>query len=403
MIEVFYKLAFDISYYFMFVSFFLDFVLDYRMDRWMYVVLLCTGFVAAQGLGGRRLGKVISVLALAGSFILWYMVGDKNVYAVFDFLLPWVYMSVVILAERYAVYYVTFRKTWKVALWLCIIPFVVAIAGYEKGFPAMRLSAGYAIAFLVSGILTLQSLRFQSDNRKGFERHQVKQTICFLILCFILTVARIFEGFYEFVIRPIGKFLAYLLAQVMHMITALMGQQEFDIKIDASGEFKSYAEEALERMAVPSDLGDMIAEMTQEAPPPDMTPIIIAGVLIVALIILIVLLGHGKRDFRPSIDDQEREDIPDEDEEEKAKPFFMTPEMTIRKQYCYFMDKTESDKVPVTEWDTTQSIRQKFVVRKPKAAPQSDEITEIYRKARYGHAEMTKEEAGRMKRLVKEV
>ena len=110
-----------------------------------------------------------------------------------------------------------------------------------------------------------------------------------------------------------------------------------------------------------------------------------------------------KQKIKPGILEDERETISDFAEPEaKLKKNSTSPRVVVRYYYRKFMKKAETEEKRIHKADTTDDIEKKYVLpRGSKELSNTKHIKEIYRKARYSNVIISKEDATKMKKLVK--
>ncbi len=405
--QIFYKIVFDISCYYTFTSFFLKFTLGYEISSLSMSLFLISGLIVVCSQKISSIGRGIALLSAI--FPIVFRPWGNLDYALLEFFIPWVYFVLLVYRENYGVYYANFKSLWKGLLYACIILVVVLLFDVEKGILAAGLATPYFLVFLTSGVLLMQNLRFpmESTNKKAFEKYQIKQTIFFFLFCFLLTASRIWQMVYQYILLPLKNVLLSLLLEVVDFFISLVPKQTIELPDSPFQDYREYLErvqETLESNSVQSKWGDMLeeAEIVQEQP--DVTPLLIAFGTVIAIIIFVILVGHGAKKTKQLLVEEEREELPPiEEVEKKPTRFSKDAKKIVRFYYKTFMRKAETEKQMVYKTDTTKDILGKFLLKKPEQKQQAEEVTKIYQKARYSKQEISGEEAKKMKRLVKNI
>ena len=137
---------------------------------------------------------------------------------------------------------------------------------------------------------------------------------------------------------------------------------------------------------------------------PDYTMVFVAAALILAVVLFIVLIGGTKAKVKDALIEDEREELDEvEPPVKKLKKHSIHPDIVVRYYYLKFMELANSEKAKVMRSDTTDEIRKKYLLKKTDRTEETKELTEIYQKVRYTKENVTREDAARMKSLVKRV
>lgn len=403
MTGVFYRVVFDISCYYALAAFFFHYTIGYEVNPVSFVILLTSALVLgiSEELGKNR--RVVAFASLAIPAIGWILESDSHGRIVL--LLPWVYMIVLVVRESYISYYYQFETRFKLFLWVWVVPAVFAITHLETGVPALEEAVPYLLVFLMAGVMMLQILRYRAatESRRKFEKYQIVQTISFFGVCFVFFATGLTERLYQYVILPAKDFLLLI---VKNVFLALFDR---GIRIEPVNrtDFEKFREElANAEGAEISVQGNEWAEMIAElAPPPettDMTSTWVTLGAVLGIIVLLILLGNHGHKVKVAALDVEREELEGErPEEQKIKKRSRHPDLVVRYYYREFMKKAETRTIQVQDSDTTAEIAEKYKKKNHAKPENAEEITKIYRKVRYSKESVTREDAAKIKSLVK--
>ncbi len=306
------------------------------------------------------------------------------------------------------------------------VPFLALTFLYkpENALPALSVATPYLIVFLTSMVLLLQVLRHQAGtkDKKAFEKHQRIQALCFFGFTIAGTVGRLFE----FVMKLINFF---ILKPVLYVVTGLVSSLSqaaesgekggLVINNDYTNILQQEKEEANFEGVYWRDVINSILrkepEVTQE--PSKLIKIlsvIIVVIIAVVIIFLFILILKGlSKDRKKTLDIQEqREDSVEEyATKERLKKHFAPADIQIRYYYKEFMKKSDTNNAHLQESDTTKDIMGKYIrkhtinneLNEPSSKQKEvcTDLTDIYRKARYSTQIVTKEDAAKMKKLIK--
>lgn len=143
--------------------------------------------------------------------------------------------------------------------------------------------------------------------------------------------------------------------------------------------------------------------------PMDVTMLAITfGIVIVVVLLFVLNKENQKNKIKQGVLEDEREEILDtEAPNTRVKKNSSSPKLQVRYYYKSFMKKAESEEQRIHRADTTDSIEEKYisknndVVRNTSAMNELDEVKKIYRTARYSNYEISKEDATKIKKLVR--
>ena len=407
LMQIFYKIVFDMSCYYTFTSFFLKFALGYEISSLGMSLFLLSGLLVVGSQKISSIGRGIALLSAI--FPVLFRPWGHIDYALLEFFIPWVYFVLLVYRENYGVYYANFKSLWKGLLYACIILVIVLLFDIEKGILAAELATPYFLVFLTSGVLLMQNLRFpmESTNKKAFEKYQIKQTIFFFLFCFLLTASKLWQMIYQYILLPLKNVLISLLFEVVDFFISLFPKETIELPDSPFHDYREYLEkvqETIESNSVPDKWGDILKEAGIVQEKPDVTPLLIAFGALIAIIIFAILMGHGAKKTKQCFVEEEREQLPQIEEIEKSlSRFSKDVEKVVRFYYKTFMRKAETTKQTIDKTDTTNDILTKFLSKKPEQKQQAEEVTKIYQKARYSKQEILDEEVSKIKRLVKNI
>ena len=408
--EVFYKLAYDISCYYAFVAFFLSYGMDYNLSPYSFPVFFIACILAVYSEKMLRFSGAVRMVAFVLPIIPVFLETGflGKLFAIF----PWIYLVVTVLREGYDISYYRFRKTYLVVFWIYTAVFVFFMAeSFLKGEVAMLAASPFILLLLVSGSLLLQILRFQSESRdkKKLEKHQRKQLLGFMVGAVVLTVGNVIELLYMYVFYPLTKLLLEVgTAIAVFLVDKLDNPPKPPKELGDNGKsVQEFAEELQEIRDNTETIWGKLPEKVRQLPSREMDymPIIIAFVILGAIVILTVMIGSRKKKRKLAAIEDEREEYFEEvPVQQVIKKRSVHPELVIRFYYREFMKKSETKKHRLETSDTTADILEKYTTWNNATTEQSSaaqEATLLYQKTRYSKAKITKSDAGRMKALVK--
>lgn len=405
MLSTFYKLIFDISCYFSFTSFLFCYLFKIETSSASFGVFVLVALALALGEHVPRGGNIIAVLGLLIPFlsVLW----TETTLEALQVDLLWIYLVLVFVRKSYGVYHEEFAAQFKVLLWVLCLPGVLYLFDVEKGKPAIEVCIPFLIVFLISGVLLLQILRYQEGrgNKKIFEKHQIKQLVAFLFFCILITAGNLLSFLVNGIIKPLFLFLMGGLVGILYFLLEKIPKNSIGSFTD-----KRDIEEFMEQTPMFKDLptngwsgyGEIVQQQLEEAPPPDYTSVFVIAIIVVAVILFWVILGTAKKKKLSPIIEDEREELEEtESPVKKARKSALHPEQTIR--YCYrtFMKLVDSKGQHLLHQDTTADIANKYItVQKENRVP-AEELTELYRRARYSGQPVKRQDAAQMRKVLK--
>ncbi len=411
MIGVFYRVTFDISCFYALSVYFLSYILGFKPNPLTFGCFLTAALVLAVSEKARRNSRTVAFASLAFPAVA-LVVETTDVGRILVFL-PWIYLVILVLRGSYVAGYYQFMDHFKVFLRIWALPIVLLLLSLDRGVPALTAAIPYLLVFLSSGVMMLQALRYRSatESRKQFELFQIGQTILFFIASFTLTAAGILDKLFYGVIQPVWNMVSSLAVGVFRELMAVLNKTVPDINIDLSFDKEGYEEalneakeEAAEKFVEGVPFGGAAGQAKENVKEVDYTGLFVALVIIAGIIILAVLLSNRGIRARKASLAVESEELSEEDggKEERPKKHSPNPVVVIRYYYCAFMKKAATRERELADSDTTKEIAGKYSQKLSAKPDKAEEITEIYRKARYSGEKMTQEEAAKMKKLVKE-
>lgn len=405
MLVSFYKMIFDISFYFSLAAFAVAFFFGQETNPFTFVLLLVAALLAAFAEKiplNRQLVRRVAVVLPAIAF-LWEHTAPGR----WELVFPWMYLGIVIWKEKLGQDYDRFRGLLKGVVWTWLLYLVCTSFRPEDGLFGLEQCVPYVILSLVSAVLLMQALRYQegSGSTKSFEKFQIKQTVFFLAGCLLLTVGRaaqLIVFLVESVLLPLGKKLLY---GIMSLIMSLFRVMP-DIEFRPEQEYLDFFQGQISLPDTEGIAQDVLEGMATAQPEEkfvmDWTPYLIAAAVLVVVAVLIVLFFNSTQKQRTVEEVDEREDLDEVVEtKKKLKKHSLHPDLVIRYYYREFMKKAEWAENRVYESDTTEDIAAKFLARKPMKKEEAEEITSIYRKVRYNNETATREDVARMKKNIK--
>ena len=411
MIEFGYRFVFDISCYYAIASFFLNYINGYEVNTLSFFLLIVVAF-----LNGFFDGKEKGVIGKIGRFVLpltaflWENVWIGRMV----FLLPWTYLVIRTFTENYHMGYIGFKTLFRRMLLLYFIPIAILVSFADTlvGIRSLGVTVPYLIIFVSMGIMLLQLLRHQSGtaDKKIFEKYQMKQTGVFFLSSFLLTVggvARMVGDFlYDYMVKPFMMTVLGVVNYTSYVIESLTSDQTTQNKMQSYTHYVQSQDydTTLEYM----EEGILNDVPKNPKPPADYVPMdvtifaVLFGIAIL-VILFFILKGEKKEKAKQGVLEDEREEILDiQKPEVKVKKHFSSSKGLVRYYYKEFMKKAESEEVLIQKADTTKDISRKYQ-QKHTSSNEADVawINEVYRKARYGHEEISKEDARNMKKIVR--
>lgn len=411
MMEKFYKLVYDITCYYVFASFFFYWAFQIHTDTNAYGILLLAILLHVFSERFGKIGSVVNGIAILLPAV--WVFREQEALARMQLILPWIYFVYVVIKEQYGLYYDDFKSRFKGMLIALLAPLVLfgLTDDIEIGKTAMTEMVPYLIIFFVSGILLMQNLRFRAGtkSRETFEKHQLKQTVVFFVFCILLTMGRLLEILSELIIFPLLRTILGGIVALLYIIADKMPKRHTEFN-DLKNEFAKYYEqtqygkEELERAAWAESWGEYMAKNAEPEATPDYTMAFVVVALVLAVILFIVLVGGTKAKVKDAMIEDEREELDEvEPPVKKLKKHSIHPELVVRYYYLKFMESANSEKAKVMRSDTTEEIRKKFLLKKSDKAAETKELTELYQKVRYTKKNVTREDASKMKSLMKKV
>ena len=402
--EVFYKLAYDISCYYAFVAFFLSYTAGYKVSMLSFLALFAACFIATCA----EKYKVVAFLLPVIPFLL-----ETSIWGKLVLILPWIYLVVTVVRQGYDVSYKRFKKTYIIIFWAFAAVFAFFVGEDKvKGEVALVTVVPFLLILLVSGVFLLQMLRYQSGaaDKKKLEKYQHRQLIIFMAAATVLTLGNLVELLYTYVFFPLTNLVLEAgMALLVYIVSRIDKPLKPPKEIGDNGknrDFQEYAKETYEKIeASLAPIKNRMQELSGEPKDLDLTPLIIIVVVLGAIVILAVMIGGKRNKKKQAAIEDEREDCYDEVAVHKElKKRFVRPEIVIRYYYREFMKKSEAKKYKLEASDTTKEILAKYKAWNKATTEQTaeaEEATALYQKTRYSKEEMTHTDAKRMKALVK--
>lgn len=411
MIEFGYRFIFDISCYYAIISFFLNYTYGYEVNAFSFFLLIVTAFFNGffEGRENGVVGKVARLCIPLTAF-MW----EGELIGRIIFLLPWAYLALRSFTENYHMGYMGFKTLFRRMLLLYFIPIAILVSFADTlvGIRSIGATVPYLIIFMSMGIMLLQLLRHQSGtaDKKVFEKYQMKQTGVFFVTSFFLTVGGVakFAGnfIYNYIIRPFAMTILGLVNYTSYVMESVTSDQVTQNKLQS---YKYYMEsQGYEEKLEFIEEGILIEGDKAPTPPTEFVPMdvtllaVLFGVAII-VILFFILRGEKKDKIKQGVLEDEREEILDiQEPKEKIKKRFTSPRILVRYQYKEFMKKAESEENRIQRADTTEDISRKYQGKYiSKDDKEVEWIKDMYRKARYSHEEITKEDAANMKKIVR--
>ena len=410
MLEFAYKYIFDISCYYAIISYFLDYTVEYEVHSLTFMLLITTAFLNGflDGKEKYSIGKIARLL-IPLIALFWETETLGRVVA----FIPWMYIVIRSFTEQYHTGYVRFKSMFGKTLALYFVPILIltGFADNVVGIRAIGATVPYLIIYISMGIMLLQLLRHQSGtaDKKVFEKYQLRQSIAFFAFSFLITVgglAKLIGGFiYDYIVSPLMMTILGLMSYTGYVVEAFTNDTKTQNKIQS---YKYYVQSqsydtTRENVEQILEMGENASSKPAEFVPMDVTMLAITFGIVIVLIVFFVLRGEKKQKIKPGILEDERETISDFAEPEaKLKKNSTSPRVVVRYYYCKFMKKAETEEKRIHKADTTDDIEKKYVLsRGSKELSNTKHIKEIYRKARYSNVIISKEDASKMKKLVK--
>ena len=408
--EKFYKLIYDITCFYIFTSFFFCLVFHEETNMMAYAVLLLT--ILLHVFSERMpFGKVPGLLVLVLPVICLFT--EDSIAAKIQFVLPWFFFIFVAIRDQYSLYYEEFKSRFKGMIIVLPVLFLFAFGFVEEaehGKAVIAQVVPFVLVFLASGVLLLQNLRFSMEGtgRKSFERHQLVQTVVFFLFCMLITAGRLLELLCEHVLYPLFEYIggsALILVYLLYEKIMLMNLRFQAEKASPIQQGKiPQATPTLEPEAVSKFEEEILRDSVVQEVVIDKTLIVVCVAVLVAIVLFVVLLGSRKGKTKAALIEDEREVLEEaEAPAQKLKKRSIHPSIVIRYYYLRFIELANSGKVKVKRSDTTEEIREKFLLGKSEKREETKELTELYQKVRYTKENVTKEDAARMKVLMKRI
>ncbi|MBO4848957.1 MAG: DUF4129 domain-containing protein [Clostridia bacterium] len=279
-----------------------------------------------------------------------------------------------------------------------------------------------AILLLASGVLLLRGLRAQQGivDVRAFNRRQLRDTLIFsgiVTAVFAADPFRWLSQAADYIYEKLLKPLRYLIEDGLRKLFELM-RNPHPPQYDPG----AYTEP-------PADLVNVTPSPPPEIQPtPDPTDVAknsddlmktlltifmivaMAAVLIFVVCELVKLIKKLMQNSKPrgsGYPNEERSALPPDDEgpkEDRPNRFSRDPRRRIRYHYREYMHHLRSKKIPIAPSDTCTDINQRarHTLRRKKS--ETEELTEIYRRARYRMgSEPERADAERMKQLVNDI
>lgn len=402
----FYKLIFDISYFYAMAVYFIYFDSAHTVNPLNYSVLLAAILLAAVAEKWERGRNLLVALAvtLPAVALCW----EHTVYGLVVHFMPWAYFVIVTLRRGYFIQYGSFRTTFG----RMFLPFLFPVAFFyfdvHRGFDSLTEAVPYLVDFLAAGVLLLQNLRHEegSSDKKKFERHQIKQTILFFAACLAITLGRLAELIgnfvYLWILRPIAAVIMRIFWEIVKFVIDLIPERK-GIHLDE--EFIEHQKRLEEEYYSPFAAKVQEEIMKQDwSEKSDYTMLLVTIGIIAALVGFAILMGHkGKNRLAPVIEDEREELLEIEPPATKLKKRSLQPEIVVRFYYRAFMRKVDTKTRNVLRSDTTAEIAEKYGAPAEPKAEAVKELTDIYRKTRYSKELVTRQDASRVKGLMKEI
>ena len=408
MMEKFYKLVYDVTCFYIFTAFFFYLAFWTETDMPAYGVLLFTILlhVFFERTAARNYIKIV-VMALP----MVCLMKEGAIVGKLQIIIPWIYMVIVIIKEQYGLYYEEFKSRFKGMTAALLLPLIVFACtdDFEIGKMAIMQMVPFLFVFFASGILLMQNLRFGIDGkgRKEFERHQMGQMVLFFLFCVLVTSGRIIQLISEQVLLPFIK--AVLIGAVgllYKLYESLMLPAEHSNAVNAAYEERYGPEPSIPPTMAPEVLPEAPVILNPDEVVPEVGPdvLMICAAVTVVILLFFVLRGTKKSKSGDAVIEDERETL-DEVEEpgKKLKKRSVHPEVVIRYHYLKFMEMANSREIKVKHSDTTEEIREKFLFKNAAKVEETKELTKLYQKVRYTKEAVTKEDAARMKALMKKI
>lgn len=416
MLEFAYKYIFDISCYYAIVSFFLDYTIVHEVNPLTFMLLITTAFLNGflEGKEKNPIGK-IARLMIPLIALLWETESIGRAIA----FVPWVYIAIRSFTEQYHTGYVRFKSMFGKTLALYFVPILI-LTGFADnivGIRAIGATVPYFIIYISMGIMLLQLLRHQSGtaDKKTFEKYQIKQSVGFFIFSFMITVgglAKIIGAFiYKYIVTPVVMTFLGSMSYTAYLVEEVTNDTKTQNKIQS---YKYYVQSqsydtTRENVEEILQMGENATSKPIDFVPMDVTMLAITfGIVIVVVLLFVLNKENQKNKIKQGVLEDEREEILDiEAPNTRAKKNSYSPKLQVRYYYKSFMKKAESEEQRIHRADTTDSIEEKYisknndVVRNTSAMNELDEVKKIYRTARYSNYEISKEDATKIKKLVR--
>jgi len=408
MMGIFYKTVFDISVFYTFAAFFFSFAIGHETNPVSYVVFLASAFLLAISGQVKYHEKLLAAISAVIPVITLFI--ENTTAGRLEVVLLWVYIIFMIKQENYFVYYYHFMEKFKGFVIVLILPVILICFHSESGIKAANVAIPYLLIFLAAGVMTLQTARQRTseESRKQFEKFQIFQTLLFFAICILMTATNLMQTLFRQVIGPAVKSFIFFFSNTLFKMISdalkLVPEEDRHWFIDRKGfeEAKSM-ELGAETFVEGNAWAEMIAERMEPGREKDMTGAFICIGIILGVIVLVALISKASKKSSVAALDVEREDLPEEESKNHRRKHYIGSERLVRRQYREFMKKAESRENGLVQSDTTEEIKEKYNNKTAADKVSAEQITEIYRRIRYGEKKAGKADVSAMKSLLKKI
>ncbi len=412
MMSKLYKLIFDISVCYTIGAFLLSYYGGITLSGEGFLILLTTAFVSSLLNQKRNFTIFITILA-SGGFLVFYL---PSIPELIVFVLILVYYLAMVITERFLVSHGKFLDIIKYFLYGCfLLPFLMILA-FQDFKTAMQAASPYLIMALVSAVFLLRHLRVVNpmEEMKLYRRQQLLELLGFLVICLLVTFARVpqnlMEGFkllYQYLLIPIisllGSFVAVVIGGIIYLIMSALSSVINNKEIEGA---KVYVANTVDKY---SDISDIrIANIEW------IIPLLYSIGAMIAMVLLVLffrrLMGEKLKQKVPTGIHETREYL--EDVKDRKAPLRKGHRNDKRAIVRYYYGKSllwlQHKGIQLIAQDTTEEIHHKYdslpTDHLDERKEASAQLMKIYRKARYHtKEEITKDDAEKAKALYQNI
>lgn len=417
MAAAFYKILYDLSYYYALTVFLLFLFQGKTVPAGGFVLLaacaslfLFAEFQTKSGLLCRALFAAGLLLGLTGAAFI------KGSFLLAQFFAGYLYLLVTVLKKQYYAYYLNLQTQTKAALGLYGVLFLFSMIKIEAAVPALALAAPYLALFCTLAVLLFRLLRTARakealQKTPEYFKKQAKQMAGFFLVCLLFTMGKVLLFVLLAGFRLLGRLIRPLLVPLgllWQKLSALLADLLADMKKFEAvrNEYAGEAEQATQ-MPFPDYSGPAAPERVTDSG----SLFVLFAVIVTAAVLFAAfkLLRGAKKPQRQKeavVETRERL-TPEKKKRRGGIAVRKGARQTVKDCYAEFLKLCKKKRIGRSVSDTSAEVYEKYRQKAGAAEGKrqaAEELSALYREAKYRESrEIEESMAVRAKQLLKKL